>query len=208
MFAIRQLEALVAVAETEHFGRAGARLGTTTSAVSGLIARLEREAGVALVRRTTRRVCLTAEGVAVLGQARAVVAAARRLTERVAAVAEGRVGVVRIGVSSDCRQAGQRVARAVRAATAPGWSVRTEVRAAADVGERFDEGRLELLVTRRPLARRQRPWWHKPWSQRRRDRRAFALEPGPAAVRAVWDPAWSPPVTVAELRRSAPTRSP
>ncbi|WP_320669404.1 LysR family transcriptional regulator [Patulibacter defluvii] len=221
VFAIRQLEALVAVAETGHLGRAGERLGTTTSSISGLLSRLEREVGVPLLRRSQRPVTLTAEGVAVLDQARVVVAAGRRLAARVRAVAEGRGGVVRVGVDRTCRPEGEAVARELRAGLPGGWSVRTEVAVAAEVGERFERGAVDLMVTRQPLARRAREWWRKPWERPRRARSAVALVPLASAVsrappQFVWTPGRLPPLERWPLgpgglvhvvrRRAAPAR--
>jgi DNA-binding transcriptional LysR family regulator len=52
----------VAVAETEGFRAAGARLGVSHSAVSQTLRRLEERLGVALVQRSTRSVRLTEAG--------------------------------------------------------------------------------------------------------------------------------------------------
>ena len=54
--------AFVAVVHAGSFVRAGVALDLTTSAVSRAVARLERELGVRLLERTTRKVALTEEG--------------------------------------------------------------------------------------------------------------------------------------------------
>ena len=56
------LRAFLALADTRHFTRAAERCSLSQSAFSGLIQRLEAEAGVPLFNRTTRSVTLTAEG--------------------------------------------------------------------------------------------------------------------------------------------------
>src|SRR5258708_39078279 len=65
---LRQLAALVAVAETGTFSAAADVLHTVQSNVSTHVARLERELGVTLVDRAAGR--LTEEGEAVVARAR------------------------------------------------------------------------------------------------------------------------------------------
>lgn len=85
MVEIREIEALLAVAEELHFGRAAARLRLTTASVSQTIQTLERRVGGPLFERTSRRVRLTPLGeqlVAEVGpaheQLRRAIADARR----------------------------------------------------------------------------------------------------------------------------------
>jgi DNA-binding transcriptional LysR family regulator len=60
----------VAVADAKSFTRAGVRLGRTQSTVSLQIKRLEEQLGVDLFSRDPRKVVLTAQGEALLAQAR------------------------------------------------------------------------------------------------------------------------------------------
>jgi len=95
---LRRLRYFVAVAEELHFTRAAARLGITQSSLSAAIQRLEAEHGTPLLRRSTRRVALTAEGHRVLRDARGLLRAA----ERFAAPSE-RAATLRIGVCPPAR---------------------------------------------------------------------------------------------------------
>ncbi|MFC6488589.1 LysR family transcriptional regulator [Nitratireductor sp. GCM10026969] len=61
---LREIEVFVAVVEAESFSAAARRLRMTPSAVSKLIARLEERLGIPLIRRSTRRLQITAEGAA------------------------------------------------------------------------------------------------------------------------------------------------
>ena len=66
-----------------HFGRAAARLFLAQQALSREIARLERDLGVRLLDRSTRRVALTPEGERLLPRARELLALADRTVEEV-----------------------------------------------------------------------------------------------------------------------------
>jgi DNA-binding transcriptional LysR family regulator len=76
------LRTFVVLAETLSFGRTGARVGRSQSAVSGQITRLEASLGVRLVDRDTRNVALTAEGEQALGPMRAILAETDALLSR------------------------------------------------------------------------------------------------------------------------------
>jgi DNA-binding transcriptional LysR family regulator len=71
---LRLLRHFVAVAEELHFTRAAARLYLAQQALSRDIARLERQLGVRLLTRTTRRVALTPDGERLLVRARELLA--------------------------------------------------------------------------------------------------------------------------------------
>jgi len=82
---VRQLEAVVAVAEHLHFGRAARACAITQPALSSQVQHLEEELGVRLFERSRRGVVVTRSGEAVVERARA---ALRSLDDVVAAAQE------------------------------------------------------------------------------------------------------------------------
>lgn len=67
---LRDLQYLVALAETRHFGRAAERCHVSQPTLSAQLKKLEESLGVTLIERRPRRVALTAAGVAVVERAR------------------------------------------------------------------------------------------------------------------------------------------
>ena len=92
----RLLRYFVAVAEASSFTRAAERLGVAQQALSAQIRGLERELGVELFRRTTRRVELTPAGEVFLEDARKVLENTERAVERARRAAVGELGDLRI----------------------------------------------------------------------------------------------------------------
>jgi len=88
---LRQLAALLAVADTGSFTAAAAELHLSQASVSRTIAALERDLGVALLRRTTRAVAPTPAGLAVMERAQRVLAEVARIDRRSDSQPVGRV---------------------------------------------------------------------------------------------------------------------
>ncbi len=93
---LRQLNALVAVADHRSFSAAARALHTVQSNVSTHIARLERELGAALVDRTTGS--LTDEGHSVVARARRIQSELASIDADVASIRDEIRGTVRLGV--------------------------------------------------------------------------------------------------------------
>jgi DNA-binding transcriptional LysR family regulator len=93
---LRRMAILATVVETGSMRRASHELGLTPSAVSQHIRQLERELGVTLLRRSTRRLALTDAGEAFYEGCAAMLAAARGAHERLAALHETLVGELSI----------------------------------------------------------------------------------------------------------------
>src|SRR4051812_23188558 len=93
---LRQLNAVVAVAETGTFSAAADALHTVQSNVSTHVARLERELGATLIDRQGGR--LTEEGELVVARARRVQAELEALVADVGALRHEVAGATRVGV--------------------------------------------------------------------------------------------------------------
>lgn len=95
---LQQMRYVAAIAEEQNFTRAAERCFVVQSALSHQIKALERELGVKLFARSSRRVELTAAGEAFLVQARASLDAADRAVSA-AAAANGEIrGTLTVGV--------------------------------------------------------------------------------------------------------------
>ena len=96
---LRHLRALVAIAETCSFARAGERLGYAQSAVSQQIGALERAVGTQLVERPggPRPVSLTEAGAIFVEHARAILNRLGAAQDDLDALAAGEAGTIRVG---------------------------------------------------------------------------------------------------------------
>lgn len=90
-----QLRTFVAVVESGSFRAAAQRLGRVQSAISHAVANLEATLGVTLFDRSQRRPSLTAEGQALLADARAILLKVDALRARARGLGEG----VELGLS-------------------------------------------------------------------------------------------------------------
>ncbi len=96
---LRHLRYFVAVAEELSFTAAAGRLRVSQPPLSQQIRDLERELAISLFTRTSRRVEITAAGVAFLAHARAILAQAEQAAEQARAIGLGRVGTLDIGMT-------------------------------------------------------------------------------------------------------------
>ncbi|MGB3503124.1 MAG: LysR family transcriptional regulator [Mesorhizobium sp.] len=93
---IDRLEAFLALARAQHFGRAAEDLGVTQPTLSAAIKQLETELGVLLVKRGSRFQGLTTEGEQVLTWARRITGDTRAMREEMRAARHGLTGRIRI----------------------------------------------------------------------------------------------------------------
>lgn len=101
---IQQLRYVIAVADELHFGRAAERLGVAQQSVSDQVRRLEREFGVPLFVRTSRKVAPTTAGAAFVLAARRALRAVDEAAATVHRVASGTSGQLRVGYAGDLGQ--------------------------------------------------------------------------------------------------------
>ncbi|UHD46402.1 LysR family transcriptional regulator [Aureimonas altamirensis] len=90
------LEAFAAVARTGSFTKAAGRLGTSQSALSHMVRRLEQRLGIRLLNRTTRSVAPTQAGRDLLETLEPALRDIRRRLETLTAASDGVAGTVRL----------------------------------------------------------------------------------------------------------------
>lgn len=93
----RQLRAFIAVAEELSFSAAARRLHISQSPLSFTIRGIERELGVSLFTRTTRKVELTLAGKALLAEAHSLLRRHENVNDRLLRIQQGEEGRLRIG---------------------------------------------------------------------------------------------------------------
>ncbi|NID14064.1 LysR family transcriptional regulator [Luteibacter yeojuensis] len=93
---LRHLRYFIAVAEELHFSRAAERLGISQPPLSQQIRDLESTLGVRLLRRTNRRVALTAAGQVYLDAARDIVAKVDDAGDMARRAERGEIGELRV----------------------------------------------------------------------------------------------------------------
>ena len=95
---MKQLQYLVALADTQHFGRAALRCNITQSTLSAGIRDLESVLGTAVAERSNRRVLITPVGAQIAERAKAVLRGAEEVMEVARAGRSPMTGEMRLGV--------------------------------------------------------------------------------------------------------------
>ena len=151
MIELRLLRYFVAVAETEHVGRAATRLHISQSPLSRQIRQLEDLLGVELFERERRRIRLTTAGRWLLEPARDMLARADGLLREAKARADGEAGQIAIGFVSAALQSGVLPA-ALRTLRRERPNVRIALRQAASRDQivALRAGEIDIALVHRP----------------------------------------------------------
>src|SRR5215468_3007373 len=97
-FTLRQIQYIVAVADTMSFRRAAERCNVSQPSLSAQVAEMEAALGVALFERDRRGVLVTAAGQELIARARRVLVEADDLIESANRFVDPLAGTLRIGV--------------------------------------------------------------------------------------------------------------
>jgi len=151
MIELRLLRYFVAVAETEHVGRAAERLHVSQSPLSRQIRQLEQRLGVTLFTREKQRIHLTAAGTWLLASARDLLARAEGITEAVQHLEGEGPGRIRIGFVSTALWTGVLPA-ALRALRTERPAVQVELRHLSTNAQvaALRDGQLDLALVHQP----------------------------------------------------------
>ena len=95
---IRDLKYIIAVAETQHFGKAAERCFVSQPTLSGQIKKLEDELGISIFERTRRSVKITPVGESILSHARQIMEQVDAIEQLALASQDPFAGPLRIGV--------------------------------------------------------------------------------------------------------------
>jgi LysR family transcriptional regulator, hydrogen peroxide-inducible genes activator len=147
---LRQLDYLVAIADTLHFRRAAEKVNTTQSTLSTQIKALEDRLGILLIERSRSQVMLTSAGQDVVEVARRMLKDAQDIRDLARGYRLGPTGLLRVGVT--CIAAPMLVPRlsALLRAHFPSLSVAISEGLPGALMSELEDGRLELAIVAMP----------------------------------------------------------
>ncbi|GIH92814.1 LysR family transcriptional regulator [Planobispora siamensis] len=146
MLDVRRLRLLRELSRRGTIAAVAEALTFTPSAVSQQLAALEREAGVALLERTGRRVALTPAGIALVGHAEAVLERLEQAAAELAAARTGLTGTLRIGAFPTATRVLLPPALAALAGEHPALEPMVEELDPAEVAPRLRTGDLDVAL--------------------------------------------------------------
>jgi DNA-binding transcriptional LysR family regulator len=141
---LRQLRYLVTLAEERHFTRAAARENIAQPALSQQVRRLERELGLPLVERTTRRVAMTAAGEQLVTRARRILAEVDAVRDEMQAIAGVRGGRLTLGTIHTMGPVDVSLALAIFNNRHPNVELTVREQSSEELAEMLRDGELDL----------------------------------------------------------------
>jgi DNA-binding transcriptional LysR family regulator len=147
MLDVRKLRLLRELARCGTITAVAEALSYTPSAVSQQLAALEREAGVALLQRSGRRVTLTPAGAALAGQTEAILALLEQAAAALAAARAGLTGPLRIGAFPTAVRTILPAALVALGRDHPGLELMVTELDPADVPHALRSGALDIALT-------------------------------------------------------------
>lgn len=153
---LRRFAFLAAVVEAGSMSAAARALGTSPSAISQQLRQLEREGGITLLHRSTRRLALTEAGERVHAECAALLAAARRARAQLAVSRDAPTGELRLSATVG-------FARHV----APALGALLSAHPSLTLKLLVDDARIDLVHARVDLAIRYGALPDSPWVARR-----------------------------------------
>ncbi len=146
---LKQLRALIAVADTGSLTAAAERIGLTTPAIHNQIKTLEAAVETPVLARGTGGLVPTAAGAELVLAGHRIGAALTLAGDRMAALSRGQVGHVALGVVSTAKYFAPRLVRSL-SDTHPEIAVTLRVGTREEVIADLDHGALDLAVMGRP----------------------------------------------------------
>jgi DNA-binding transcriptional LysR family regulator len=150
---VADIEAFVAVAEERSFTRAAARLYTTQQQLSAQIKRFERNLGISLFVRTTRKLEPTAAANLLLSGAHDLLTQSSQWLAHASRLGNGNSGTVTIGYTQTCGYETLPELVAAVQRESPGIVLVTRELYAADIENQVANGTLDLGLLRCPIGR-------------------------------------------------------
>jgi DNA-binding transcriptional LysR family regulator len=153
---LRQLRYLVALAEEQHFTRAAAREHVAQPALSQQISRLEREVGLPLVERTTRKVAITDAGQVLVARARHILGELEAAGSELQALRGVHTGRVTVGTIHTMGPIDVSLALAIFHERHPGVDLTVREQSSDELAEmlRYDQIDLAFLSVTEPIESR------------------------------------------------------
>lgn len=142
----RDIEYFLVMAELGHMGRAAAACGVTQPALSKSLRRLEEETGLRLFDRITRRIQLSASGLAFMEHARRLQTEYRDAVRHTGALQAGQAGLLRIGATSATLDTVVMPTLAVLLPRRPALRVCLTTGLSDDLFEGLAQGSLDMVV--------------------------------------------------------------